>query len=308
MARWRRRRGGAEPRDEEWGRGAEEVRPFEVETGENLRPVYIILGLTVIVAFVIVLLFPDHFLVEQFGANVATEGAAILVTLIFVHRFLDHQDRARRLRASVGALRRASRGIERLARAWVLIVKGTLPRRDASRPRTLRALLTPELTEGLAYADPDAQREDESGRQPWLLWAAREIDAAQAHLHDIVVAYGASLDPAYVEAVDDLIDDPFVHLFHEMAEGRADTRMWRQRMNAARAHREAHFARLIRLIELHNVLASHAGRVRARRSGPTSSVLGLELPPDHDLRAPAHVDPAWWSEAPEPGALAVVRR
>jgi hypothetical protein len=308
MPRRFRRRPDAREDDHFATSGADRVRPFEVETGGNLRPVYIILGLTVVVAVAVVLRFPDHPLVEQFGANIATEGAAILVTLVFVHRFLDQQDRARRLRASVGALRRASRALDRLVHAWVIFVKGTLLKPDLNRPRTLRALFTPELTEGIAYADPFAEREGESGQERWVAWAAAEFGTAQAVLHDIVVAYGASLDPAYVEAVDDLIDDPFLRLFEGMAAEPPDARVWRQRMNAARAQREAHFARLLRLLELHNLLAAQAGRVRARRSGPTSSVLGLELPPDHDLRAPSHVDPAWWKAPPAAGSVASTGR
>jgi hypothetical protein len=288
---------------------AEDARAARVDSGdldtqEGLRPIYFVLGITVVVAVAIVLLFPEHDMVDRFGANIATEAAAILVTLVFVHRFLQQQDRARRLRASIGALRRASRGLCRISDTWIVLLRGTMPRPDADRPRTLATLFRPEITEGLAYADPAALRSDPGGAQDsWLRWAVHEINLSVAVLHDIIMAYGASLDPAYVEAVDDLIDDPFIRLLNELVAGDLDARTWRTRINAARAHREAHFAGLLRLFALHNSLATQAGRVRARWTAPKSSVLGFELPPDHDLRAPTRIAPEQWQADPAPGAL-----
>jgi hypothetical protein len=275
-----------------------------LEARQGLRPIYVMLGGTLLVAVAAVFAFPDHPTVDRFGANVATEAAAILVTLVFVHRFLQQQDRARRLRASIGALRRASRGLDRLTHAWTVLLRGTLPRPDADRPRSLSALFRPEITEGLAHADP-ARPYQEPGAVPatWLRWAASEFEAALAMLHEIVVAYGPSLDPSYVEAVDDLIDDPFLRTFAELAEAQPDTRAWRARMNAARAQREVHFARLVRLLDLHNDLARQAGRVRASSSAPRSGVLGLNLEPDADLRIVTRISQEAWDAGPRSGSL-----
>jgi hypothetical protein len=269
-----------------------------------LRRLYWVLGFTIVVAIAGVLAFPDADLVDRFGANVATEAAAILVTLVFVHRFLQQQDRDRRLRASIGALRRASRSLDRLAGVWMLLLKGTLPKPEMERPRALPALFRPSITEGVVDLDLAALRDAEGGSsETWVTWASRELNAAVALLHDIVVAYGASLDPAYVEAVDDLIDDPFLRTFAELAAGEVDGRTWRMRMNAARAQRETHFARLVRLLELHNALARQAGKVRATWSAPRSGVLGLNLPPDHDLKVNVRLEPELWQAGPPAGSL-----
>jgi hypothetical protein len=282
----------------------------DLDDGGGLRPIYFVLGITIVVAVVIVVLLPDHDMVDRFGANVATEAAAILVTLIFVHRFLQQQDRARRLRASIGALRRASRGLTRIVDTWTPLLRGTLPRPGMERPRTVFGLFRAELTEGLVYADP-AVIHPEAGGQPttWLGWAARELVAATAMLHDIIVAYGPSLDPVYVEAMDELIDDPFVRLLDELtADETLDARSWRMRINAARAQREAHFERLRRLLELHNALAGQAGRVRAKWSAPKSGVLGFELAPDHDLRVTTRIAAEVWQAEPAPGSLVAADR
>jgi hypothetical protein len=269
-----------------------------------LRRLYIMLGLTIVVATAIVLAFPHIPVVDWFGANIATEAAAILVTLVFVHRFLQQQDRERRLRASIGALRRASRGVVRLTDVWLTLLKGTLPKATMERPRALPALFRPVVTEGLIALDPQARRRDDAGPdETWARWARDELDAALGVLHDIIVAYGASLDPAYVEAVDDLIDDAFVRTFTELVETKADARAWRVRLNAARTQREVHFARLARLLELHNELARQAGKVRAAWGAPRSGVLGFNLDPDADLRIDIRVDADKWEAAPPAGSL-----
>jgi hypothetical protein len=298
MAAWWRRR-----RVDEFGR-SEDSRPQLSDTGRStaLRRLYWILGATIIAATAVVIAYPDRDLVDRFGANIATEAAAILVTLAFVHRFLQQQDRDRRLRASIGALRRASRGLTRLTYVWTVLLKGTLAHSQAERPRAMPALFRPTVTECLATLDPAARRALD-GSETWARWASQEIAAALTMLHDIVVAYGASLDPAYVEAVDDLIDDPFLRTFAELTETGADARTWRARMNAARAPQEVHFARLVRLLELHNDLARQAGRVRAASSAPRSGVLGFNLEPDADLRVMTRITPELWESGPGAGSL-----
>lgn len=268
-----------------------------------LRRLYWVLGVTIVTAITVVMLYPGHDMVDRFGANIATEAAAILVTLVFVHRFLQQQDRDRRLRASIGALRRASRGLTRLSSVWVALLRGTLGNTGMERPRAAPALFRPTVTECLGYLDPGARRGVDGADDTWVHWASQEISAALTMLHDIVVAYGASLDPAYVEAVDDLIDDPFLRTFTELVETGADARTWRSRMNAARAAREVHFARLVRLLDLHNDLAHMAGRVRAASSAPRTGVLGFNLEPDADLRVITRIAQEQWESAPLPGAL-----
>jgi hypothetical protein len=293
---WRSRTGEA---------GAGESAPRTGGTGRStaLTRLYWILGFTIVAATGVVIGYPDHDLVDRFGANIATEAAAILVTLAFVHRFLQQQDRERRLRASIGALRRASRGLGRLGEVWLVLLKGTLTASVSERPRALPALFRPTITECLASLDPHARRTSDGGGETWVRWAVQELNAALSILHDIVVAYGASLDPAYVEAVDDLIDDPFLRTFAELAEAQPDTRAWRARMNAARAQREVHFARLVRLLDLHNDLARQAGRVRASSSAPRSGVLGLNLEPDADLRIVTRISQEAWDAGPRSGSL-----
>jgi hypothetical protein len=299
MTRWWRRRHVGEA-------GAGDASAGTGGTGRStaLTRLYWILGITIVTATAVVIAKPDHDLVDRFGANIATEAAAILVTLAFVHRFLQQQDRERRLRASIGALRRASRGLGRLGEVWLVLLKGTLAASVTERPRALPALFRPTITECLASLDPHARRTTEGGGgETWVRWAVQELNAALSILHDIVVAYGASLDPAYVEAVDDLIDDPFLRTVAELAEAQPDTRAWRARMNAARAQREVHFARLVRLLDLHNDLARQAGRVRASASAPRSGVLGLNLEPDADLRIVTRISQEAWDAGPRSGSL-----
>jgi hypothetical protein len=300
--KWRRGTARRRPASEEATPAAVDLD--ELEPGEGLRPIYFVLGATIVAAVAFVLLLPDHPMVNRFGANIATEAAAILVTLVFVHRFLQQQDRARRLRASIGALRRASRGLSRITDGWLALMRGTMPRITGERPRTLLPLFRPEATEGLTYLDPGALRSDPGGAQDtWIRWAVFEFSQSIGVLHDIIVAYGASLDPSYVEAVDELIDDPFLRLLGELAVLEPDTREWRSRVNAARTLREAHFQRLLRLVELHNALATQAGRVRGKWAAPKSGVLGFDLAPDHDLKVPVRISPEQWQAEPRPGAL-----
>ncbi|MCI0434779.1 MAG: hypothetical protein L0271_14230, partial [Gemmatimonadetes bacterium] len=198
--------------------------------------------------------------IDRFGPNFATEVLGILITLVFVHRFLEQQDRARRLRGSIGALRKASRALTRMADAWGAVVKGSLRRMPAERPSSLETLFTPFVTETLVELDPSALRPSEDGGDPvrWTTWTANELAAAQLQLHQIIVTYATSLDPAYIEAIDELVDDPFLRLFAGLAIQPPDARAWRVRLNTGRALREAHFDRLLHAVALHNRIAADA--------------------------------------------------
>jgi hypothetical protein len=102
------------------------------------------------------------------------------------------------------------------------------------------------------------------------------------------------------------VDDPFPRVLGEIAaEPQLDARRWRVRLNATRALRELHFARLARAIELHNEIAREAASVRSRSSGPRTGALGVELPLDWDLRVRFVLDEGWWRSEPRAGTLCV---
>ncbi|HEX6694182.1 MAG TPA: hypothetical protein VF035_05785, partial [Longimicrobiales bacterium] len=53
----------------------------------------------------------------------------------------------------------------------------------------------------------------------------------------------------------------------------------------------------------HNSLAHEAGRVRTRSAGPRTGGLGVELAPDHDLRAPWRIERDYWRQLPPARSL-----
>lgn len=65
---------------------------------------YVTLGSIVVLSATVSQLAPDHEVAQRFGPGLATEALGILLTLVFVQRFLERQDRVRRLRSSLGAL------------------------------------------------------------------------------------------------------------------------------------------------------------------------------------------------------------
>lgn len=270
------------------------------------RRVYLVLAALVLLTTVVSVVLREVEWVDRFGPNLSTEVLGILITLVFVHRFLEQQDRARRLRGSIGALRKASRALTRLADGWAALVKGSLRRMPAERPSSLATLFTPYVTESLVDVDPAAPRkpnDNEPEDLTWVEWTAREVVAAQQTLHDIIVTYGPSLDPAYVEAIDDLVDDAFVPRFARIVAEHGDTRSWRVQMNTARALRDAHFDRLLHTIALHNRIAAEAATVRTRRQAPRSGSIGVTLSLDYDLKVGTRRDATWWAHAPAPGTL-----
>jgi hypothetical protein len=276
----------------------------EIEHAPYLRVVYIVLGAIVIAAAALAVLFPEIPIVDRFGANLATEALGILLTVVFVQRFLEYQDRARRMRASVGALRKASGALDRFITTWAAALKG-VHRPMRAPPVTLAGLFADHMTEDLRYCNPFAEREAADGpSERWIDWAVHRFLAAQRSLGTIIVSYGASLDPAYVEVLDEIVDDPFLEVLAELAELPPDARAWRIRLNTARALREAHFERLLRTIRLHNRLAVEAAAVRTRSGAPRSSALGVGLSLDADLRVDTDIE-ALWAAPPEAGALRV---
>jgi hypothetical protein len=57
------------------------------------------------------------------------------------------------------------------------------------------------------------------------------------------------------------------------------------------------------MLKVHNHLAKEAGTVRTRSAGPRTGLLGVELAPDHDLRAPWRIDRSWWKVLPPARSL-----
>lgn len=272
----------------------------------GMRAVYIALALLVIASVVLSLLFDDLELVERFGPNLATDTFGILITLVFVQRVLERQERARRLRGSVGALRKGARALSSLARVWADLVKGSSRWNTATPPQALDELFAAHMTKNLNECALAARREEDGrAEQSWVEWAADRITASRDALRDVVFAYGGSMDAAYVEVLDELIDDPFLSFMVELPRDGSDPRTWRAKLNKARALREVHFRRLLTAIELHNELAGEAAKVRSRRTAPRTGSIGVELPLDYDLRVHVPLDGEWWRSPPRPGTLRV---
>jgi hypothetical protein len=268
-------------------------------------PLYLALGGIFLVSTIATLAFPQSETLDRFGPNLATESGGILVTLIFVQRFLEQQERARRLRGSIGALRKASRAVHQMMEAWSMLLKGAMRRVPAPLPETYPELFAPFITENLNYADPAKPRTNPDGSgEAWVRSVWRQLAGAQEAISQIIVVYGATLDSEYVEVIDELADDPFVRLIGELTSQRAlDAREWRARLQKVRALRETHFRRLLRAIELHNRLAADAARVRSPDEVPRTGALGIDLAPDHDLKVHLAISSDWWRTAPLPGSL-----
>ena len=268
------------------------------------RNVYIAFAAIAVGTAVVTVLYPNVDVIDKFGPNLATEAIGILLTLVFVQRFLDRQERIRRMRGSIGALRKGGRALTHMASVWSALVKGGYRRVPQHPPESVDSFFATHITENLGYIDPARMRNSEEGEERWIDWATRELLDAQRALHDIIIAYGSSLDATYVEAVDELVDDPFPRRLADIANTPTiDVRSWRVALNAGRALREAHFARLLTALELHNELAREAAGVRSRRSAPRTGSIGVELPLDWDLRARFVVDDGWWRTDPRPGTL-----
>lgn len=269
-----------------------------------LRTIYVVLISIVVISVLAEVFFRDVDMVDRFAPNIATESMGILLVVLFVQRYLERQERAQRLRASIGGLRKASRALQRMAEAWAQLVKGTLPREPEPLPRELEELLETHYTEELSHCDPGAAR-TRPGTTPehWVRWASREVAEACSLLNQIIIAYSGALDPAYVEAIDELVDDPFIRLFEELSDREPEARAWTVSMNTGRALRETHFARLMAAVNLHNSLARDAAAVRTRRMAPRTGTIGMELPMDHDLRVSVEIERRWWTDQPGLGAL-----
>lgn len=273
----------------------------------HLAPVYVLLLLIVVLAVIVSVLWSDIDLVARFGPNMATEALGILLTVVFVRRFMEQAERSRRLRASIGGLRKARRALQDLVDTWTSTLKGCTQKREHATFSKVQELLSPDNSELLMWCDPQVRRPGDDGER-WVAWMAEHIRATQATLDQLISAYGGTLDPEYVETIDALIADPFLQGFRALANDEAvEPQRWRVALNTVRALRMAHFERLQRTIELHNRLAAEVATVRGRTEAPRSSTLGVELSRDHDLRIDTALDDSWWRSAPAVGSLRMAR-
>jgi hypothetical protein len=258
--------------------------------------IYVVLGALLVAAVVVTIRYPDHPMVERLGPNVASEMLGIIVTLAFVQRLLERQDRARKLRAAVGALRKGRVALNELVTAWAGLVKGGLDPRRTEYPRTVRQLFAPHYTEALALLDP--------ARGDWLAQAEEEVTRARHTLYEVMLIYGSTLDPDYLEALAEVVDDPFASLLVELAKGPPiSAEEWRRTINRSRGHLAAHFVRLNHAAALHNRLAQEAARFRSRHLAPSAQLLNLQLNTDRDLTLEMDVPAGWWSTEPAVGSL-----
>jgi hypothetical protein len=288
--------------------GREPPKPDKERDPTHLTPVYVLLVLIIILAIAASLFWkkgPGSDFVNRFGPNIASESIGILLTVVFVRRFLDQSERSRRLRASIGALRKARRALFELTDTWATLIKGALPARP-TEIKDLRELCSPDQSDALLHLDTSARMPGESA-EPWLTWAARRLRIAQQGMDAIIGTYGGTLDPEYVEALDAMVDDPFAKLVEDIADVGIDSQKWRVTLNTARSVRSTHFDRLLQLIKLHNRLSADAATVRAKGIGPRSETLGVELAPDADLRLETRLEESWWKQRPTPGSLRTVR-
>ncbi|MFW5951394.1 MAG: hypothetical protein ACOCVZ_04690, partial [Gemmatimonadota bacterium] len=262
-----------------------------------MRPIrwpvlYIVLGSLVVVATVVSQVAPENEIAQRFGPNLATETLGILLTLVFVQRFLERQDRVRRLRSSLGAFRRGSRSLTRMLEAWGTLVKGGLRNPPRYPPDSLLELLEPHNTRAIADIDPALPAAD-APAGGWGAWAAAELRTSREALREVVRVYGTSLDAEYVEALDALLDDEFFDVFLELADGGA-SQDWQVRIRQTTGARDGHFRRLRAVVELHNELAQEAARIRDPRRLPRTRGVGVDLPPDWDLRVHHTAGTNWW--------------
>lgn len=294
------------PRKKSWldQIGREPVRDDERKRGpRHLAPVYLLLLLLVLLSVIVSLLWRDVELVARFGPNMATEAIGILLTVVFVRRFMEQAERARRLRASIGALRKARRALQDLVDTWTASMKGCMQQRERGTFTRLKELISPDNSDLLMWCDPQIRRPGAENER-WVAWMAQHVRAAQQSLDQIVGTYGGTLDPEYVEALDGIIADPFLRGLVDLTkDDQMEPQRWRVALNTVRALRMAHFERLLRTIELHNQLASEAAQVRGRTAAPRTSMLGVELAPDHDLRIDTNLDDGWWKSSPMVGSL-----
>ena len=282
--------------------------------GLSLRVLYIAIGGVGLIAAVGTLLYPEVEFIQEFGPNIATESAAIVVTLAVVRRILDRQERNRRLRASVGALRKAARALRTMAESWSEMVKAALPRIPAERPTAYEELLASHYTEALALLDPRRSRArgesvEEAASRSELLGGrgvemlVNQVSDARAALAGLSQAYAVVLDGDYVEALEALVDDRFTTLLTVLVAEEANPALWRRRLNLARGPREACFRALLLAIRIHNRLAEEAATQRSEHLVPRADVLDIALSLEDDLIVTPVLRQGFWSEPPLPGSM-----
>lgn len=281
----------------------------------SLRVLYLVIGGAGLVAAVATVVYPDVGVVQEFGPNLATESLAIVVTLAVVRRILDRQERNRRLRASVGALRKAARSLRAMAQGWSQLVKGALARIPAERPTSYEELLASHYTEALTWLDPeestsagpahavDGPVPDSTPGVGDVARLLRRITDGRQSLAHLSQSYAVVLDGDYVEALEALVDDRFTTLLGDLVARGVDAVTLRRRLNLARGPRESCFRALLAAIRIHNQLAEEAATQRSEHLLPRADVLDIALSVEDDLMVDPTLESGFWGEPPLPGSL-----
>ena len=293
-------RGYARPRRHRSQRQGSRVHRGERGSLPYFSLVYVGLALAVAATVALTVALDRSEPMQLYGPNLTTELLGIIATLTFVQRLLAREERARKLRASVGPLRKCHAAFSEFLQGWSMLLKGAFDPRRTELPRTFEELLTSDYTNDLASLDPQTLAEN---TESWAEVGVRHLVAAQARLRAVIAIYGAALDPEYLEAIDELADDSFVQFLERLAGGKPTAQQWRVAINQSRGCREGHFVRLVHALTVHNQLSDEAARFRSRHLAPNTHSLTVQRRADSDLTVPLQLGRAWWSATPLTGGL-----
>jgi hypothetical protein len=282
------------------GRGALRVSRRAIPSLPWISFVYLALGIIVVATVAATAVFDGSVQVQRYGPNLTTELLGIIATLTFVKRLLAREERARKLRAAVGPLRKSRVAFSDFLQGWAMLLKGGFDPRRTELPRTYEELLTSDYTTDLALLDPYARG---AAADAWIEQGIRRLVGAQGRLREVIAIYSAALDPDYLEALDELADDGFVPFLEQLASEKLPPQHWRVALNQARGCREGHFVRLVHALRVHNHLSDEAARFRSRHLAPNTHGLAIQRRADHDLTVPLELGRAWWGAQPGTGAL-----
>ena len=251
------------------------------------KKVYWGLSVGAVVALGLSLAFGAQAWLSNLLLNLGANVIGILVVLIFVERIVRSDNDRNRKRVERGALRKTGQSIQQIVRAFSNLLKGSLLAPPVTPPETVADLFAEAHIQSLDKCDFGAAHVAPSSRG-WPEYMNDVLYRSLGELSSVIAAYGAFVQPEYLELLDELCDHVYIeyvrsmypYIEHERARGVQHAFP----LDGRPEDRRNFFNLLVKLVELHNTIGERRIGVPASFASPSYAPSWGELSIDATTR------------------------
>jgi hypothetical protein len=196
---------------------------------------------------------PRSRVVEALGWNLCAGFLSALAIVIFIERAIEKKRQEERERIAALALRHMRLPLQRIISFFAEMIKATVPHPFLALPRSLAELFRAANTANLDWLNFGAETGN-LAHYTWATYGANVLKVETDKLSASLDKYLAVLDAEFVEAVETMCDDTFLHLvggMHGFMTAAAGHPQIQFHINGTAGIRATFFDRLLEVVHLY---------------------------------------------------------